>query len=537
MTAARDGATVSCLREGKAGQPPMSTHNLSDLVRQAAARAPQKPALLHLDRQLSWSELDARVDRVAAGLRGLGLDPGDRVALVLGNTPAFPISYFAVLRSGLVAVPVNHAYTGRELEHVLGDSGARAIITQAQLAGTIANVSPSLPALEHVIVAEASTAPSGTTLLDELLATDGGPMPSQGADEDLAVLIYTSGTSGRPKGAMLTHRALLANLDQCSRIDPAVMAEDDVVLLVLPLFHIYGLNAGLGMIAKNAATGVLVERFDPVDTLDVMRRHQVSNVIGAPPMYVAWTMLPDVGDAFAAVRLAVSGAAPLPPEVLGRVLDATGHHVFEGYGLTETAPVLTTTLMSEVAKAGSIGQPIPGVELQLWDDDGFEVDEDDPGEIVVRGANVFSGYWPDGHDGPDEDGWFRTGDVAYADDDGDLHLVDRTRELVLVSGFNVYPREVEEVLAGHPDIEEAAVIGIQHPMTGETVKAVVVPCKGATLTADEVIEFCAERLARFKCPTAVEFVDELPHSVTGKLAKGRLRERAASAETAASAGG
>jgi len=507
----------------------MSTQNLSELVRQAAERAPDKPALLHLDRVMTWTELDATVDRAAAGLRALGLDPGDRVALVLGNTPAFAISYFGVLRAGLVAVPVNTAYTGRELTHVLGDSTTRAVIVQGQTASTVSEVAGSLPALEHVVVAETSTAASGMTTLDALLASGGaGPAEPVGAGEDLAVLIYTSGTSGRPKGAMLTHRALLANLDQCSRIDPPVMAQDDVVLLVLPLFHIYGLNAGLGMVAKHAATGVLVEHFGPADSLDVMRRHQVTNVIGAPPMYVMWSMLPDVGDAFAAVRLAVSGAAPLPPEVLGRFLDASGHHIFEGYGLTETAPVLTTTLMSEVAKAGSIGRPIPGVELELRNDDGSPVEEDDPGEIAVRGANVFSGYWPDGHDGPDDSGWFRTGDVAYADDDGDLHLVDRTRELVLVSGFNVYPREVEEVLAGHPDIEEAAVIGIQHPLTGESVKAVIVARDGAHLTADQVIEFCAERLARFKCPTAVEFVSELPHSVTGKLAKGRLRESAGS---------
>jgi long-chain acyl-CoA synthetase len=305
------------------------------------------------------------------------------------------------------------------------------------------------------------------------------------------------------------------------------MDADDVMLLVLPLFHIYGLNAGLGMVAKHAATGVLVEQFDPVDTLAVMRRHSVTNVMGAPPMYVAWSMLPDVGDAFAAVRLAVSGAAPLPADVLGRFLDASGHHVFEGYGLTETSPVLTSTLMSEAAKPASIGRPIPGVELQLRDADGAEVAEDDPGEIVVRGANLFSGYWPDGRDGPDADGWFRTGDVAYADEDGDLHLVDRTRELVLVSGFNVYPREVETALNQHPGIAEAAVIGISHPYTGESVKAFVVAREGAVLTAEEVVEFCAQRLARFKCPTAVEFVAELPHSVTGKLAKGRLREAAA----------
>jgi long-chain acyl-CoA synthetase len=269
---------------------------------------------------------------------------------------------------------------------------------------------------------------------------------------------------------------------------------------------------------------VLSERFDPVETLDQIRRLGVTNVVGAPPMYVAWSMLPDVGDAFTSVRLALSGAAPLPSDVLHRFLDVTGHHVFEGYGLTETAPVLTTTLMSEVAKPSSIGRAVPGIELKLLDEQRRPVEDGDPGEIWVRGANLFSGYWPDGADGPDSDGWFGTGDVAYIDDDGDLHLVDRRRELILVSGFNVYPREVEDVLIEHPDIEEAAVIGIAHPYTGEAVKALVVLRSGARLSAEDVIAYCAESLARFKCPTAVEFVDELPHTATGKVSKGRLRE-------------
>jgi long-chain acyl-CoA synthetase len=295
---------------------------------------------------------------------------------------------------------------------------------------------------------------------------------------------------------------------------------------VLPLFHVYGLNSGLGMTAYVGATGVLADRFDPVDTLSLVQRTHVSNIVGAPPMYVAWSMLPEVGEALESLRVAVSGAAPLPTTVLAAMLETAGHHVFEGYGLTETAPVLSTTLCSEVPKPGSIGRPIPGVEVRLLDDSGDDADEGDPGEIVVRGANLFSGYWPDGADGPDADGWFRTGDVAYADPEGDLFLVDRVRELILVSGFNVYPREVEEVIVTHPAVAEVAVIGIAHPYTGETVKALVVPESGQNLTADDVIDWAARRLARFKCPTSVEFVEELPHSLAGKVAKGRLRESA-----------
>ena len=486
----------------------VSAANVSDLVRDAASATPDKPALLFHGETVTWAELEARVSACARGLAALGASPGDRVAVHLGNTPDFVVAYFGALRAGCVALPVNTGYTADELAHVIGDSGATVVVTGVSTA--------SLVKAPTVVV---TASPEWRALL-----ADRTPAESVGGGEDLAVLLYTSGTSGRPKGAMLTHRALLANLSQTSQIDPPVVADDDVVLLVLPLFHVFGLNAALGSVAQHGATGVLTERFDPVETLELVRRHGVTNVVGAPPMFVAWSMLPDVGDAFTSVRLALSGAAPLPPNVLHRVLDVTGHHVFEGYGLTETAPVLTTTLMSEVAKPGSIGRPVPGVEIRLVDERGAAVEEGDPGEVVVRGANLFSGYWPDGADGPDADGWWSTGDVAVVDDDGDLHLVDRRRELILVSGFNVYPREVEEVLETLEGVAEAAVLGIAHPYTGESVKALVVRAPGSALTADDVIEHCTRRLARFKCPTAVQFVDGLPHSATGKVSKGRLRE-------------
>jgi long-chain acyl-CoA synthetase len=489
--------------------------NVSDLVSRAAARHPAKPALVAGSRTVTWGELDGAVSALAAGLLARGLAAGDRVGLLLPNGIEFATAYFGVLRAGLVALPLNTAYTAAEIGYQLSDSGASLVLASDALAELAAG-SPA----EVVAV--------GSDAWSALVSSAGGAesVAARGGAEDTAVLLYTSGTSGRPKGAMLTHRALLANLAQLARIEPAVVAPDDRVLLVLPLFHVYGLNAGLGMTAYVGATGVLAERFDPVETLGLVEAEQVSNIVGAPPMYVAWSMLPRVSESLVSLRLAVSGSAPLPPPVVSSLLDTSGHHVFEGYGLTETAPVVTTSLCSEVPKPGSIGRPIPGVELLLLDDRGEEVDEGDPGEIVVRGANLFSGYWPDGRGGPDADGWFRTGDVAVADDDGDLFLVDRVRELILVSGFNVYPREVEDAIEGHPAVAEVAVIGIPHPYTGETVKAFVVPVADATPTADDIIEYAARRLARFKCPTSVEIVVELPHSAIGKVAKGQLRESA-----------
>ena len=483
------------------------TLNLADLVRSAAESVPDKAALVGANGSVTWGELDRQVDALAGALRGRGLAAGDRVGILLPNSVEFATAYFAVLRAGLVALPLNTAYTESELEHQLTDSAAALVVTDEARRPLV----------------ECPTLVIGSQEWHDALTHE----PFDGArvgTEDLAVLLYTSGTTGRPKGAMLSHRALLANLEQLSRIEPHVVAPEDVVLLVLPLFHVYGLNAGLGMTARAGATGVVAERFDPVETLELVRRHRVTNIIGAPPMYVAWSMLPELGDAMSTLRLAVSGAAPLPPEVLAAMREATGHDVYEGYGLTETAPVLTTTLCSDTAKPGSIGRPIPGVQMRLVDDSGDDADAEDPGEITVRGANIFSGYWPDGAGGADTNGWFRTGDIAYADADGDLFLVDRLRELILVSGFNVYPREVEDVLLTHPDIAEVAVLGVPHPYTGETVKALVVARDGAALTGRDVIDHAAARLARFKCPTSVEFVDELPHSVTGKVAKGRLRE-------------
>jgi long-chain acyl-CoA synthetase len=338
---------------------------------------------------------------------------------------------------------------------------------------------------------------------------------------------------------MLPHRALLANHEQLARLEPPIVRAEDTVLLALPLFHAYGLNSGLGAVAYHGACGVLVERFDPADACAVIARHRVTTVLGVPSMYVGWSLLPDLAESMGSVRMAVCGAAPLDPATAARFTEATGRQIVVGYGLTETAPVLTTTLASPMRRADSIGRPIPGVELRLVgaggeiitaDDDegdfGFEAPGSpgtDPGEIVVRGANLFAGYWPDGRGGPDEDGWWATGDIAYADANGDLYLVDRVGELILVNGFNVYPREVEIVLLAHPDVEDAAVLRAPHPYTGQTVKAYVVRAPGADPTTEEIMLHCERNLARFKCPTSVEFVSRLPYSAIGKVRKTELR--------------
>jgi long-chain acyl-CoA synthetase len=523
--------------------------NVADLVRRAAGFGADRPALRWHDRVLTWGQLDAQVDAVAAALRELAPDRGGaaavgpRVAIALPNVPEFAAAYFGALRAGLVVVPVNPGYTAGELQHVLTDTGAEIILGTPAVLQAVASV--EAPALRHAYSLGEPTGeePAVARPFAELLADPQGPVDAAAGGEDIAVLLYTSGTSGMPKGAMLSHRALLANHTQLAAIEPQPVGADDIVLLALPLFHSYGLNTGLGAIAYHGACGVLVERFDPADALVRIRRHGVTVVVGVPPMYVAWSLMGDqLATGFAGVRVAVSGAAPLEVPTARRFAEVVGRPVYEGYGLTETAPVLTTTLGEKEPAAGSIGRPLPDVEVQLVDAEGNvvgEVDDDgvddddidydspespgtDPGVMVVRGPNLFSGYWPDGHGGPDADGWWSTADIAYANADGDLFLVDRVGDLIIVSGFNVYPHEVELVLCNHPAVVEAAVVGVPHPYTQQTVKAYVVRRPDATVTAEELIAYCERNLARFKCPTAVEFVPELPKSATGKVRKGEL---------------
>ncbi|MGZ4640400.1 MAG: AMP-binding protein [Actinomycetes bacterium] len=490
--------------------------NLAHLVRDAAARRGEHPALVAGGRTLTWAQVDAAVDAAAAGLQALHLAPGDRVALVLGNVPEFVFAYFGALRAGLVAVPANTGSTPTELQWQLGDSGARAVVFDRYGAASVRAL-PESDGLTRVVV--------GAPARGEVAfgSFSGTPREHATDPEDLALLMYTSGTSGRPKGAMLSHRALLASVEQVHALEHAAVTPDDVVLIVLPLFHIYSLNGTLAGIARVGATAVLAERFDPLATLDVVRQQHVTNIPGAPPMFVAWCERPDLGEAFSGVRLLLTGAAPMPASVLEQVHTATGLPVFEGYGLTEAAPGVTSTLVGGTAKPGSVGRALPGVELRLVDEDGEPAEEGDTGEICVRGPNLFSGYWPDGSGGPDEHGWYATGDVAYVDDDGDLVLVDRRKELIIVSGFNVYPREVEDAIHSYPGVEEVAVVGVPHPYTGEAVKAFVVPKPGKRVAPSDVTAHVSTRLARFKWPTIIEIVDKLPHSATGKVAKGRLR--------------
>ena len=519
----------------------MPTHDVSSFVAEAALDRPEMLAVVESGgRSVTWGVLEDEVARIATGLGAAGLVAGQRVLLALGNRIEFVTSYLGVLRAQVVAVPVNPRATTGELARMIADSGSRVVIADAETVATVRDavrlvraaragetdeLDADLVGRSHdprVYVVDAP-AEEGEQPYDALRSAAARPVPALPDPEKLACLLYTSGTSGRPRAAMLTHRALVANIDQAAGVEPPMIHGDDVVLGVLPLFHVYGLNAVLGAVLRHRAKLVLTERFDPQATLDLIDDEAISVVPVAPPVFAYWLPEEHLRERLGPVRLMLSGSAPLSPQLIEQFADATGIPVHQGYGLTEASPIVTSTLCSVELQTGSVGAALPGIEIKLLDDVGQVPEGDDPGEIWIRGANVFSGYWPEGAGGPDADGWWGTGDVGFLDASGDLFLVDRLKELVIVSGFNVYPVEVEDVIREVDGVAEAAVIGVEDDATGEAVVAYVVPVAGADAVAPAVAEHCAARLARFKQPTRIEMVDELPLTVTGKVQKGALR--------------
>ena len=481
-------------------------------------------AFISRGRRTTYGELRHQVADLRAGLVRLGIEPGDRVALLSANNWFFAVSYLATLGAGAVAVPLNPASPSAEIRAELTAIGARVAIVGPSGRDAMAGIGKGATPVEHVIVPDGVELAAATPV-EKLLGGPPTPVVDRAAD-DVAVLIFTAGTSGSPRAAMLTHGNLLANLEQMQQHPGRALRPDDVSLGVLPMFHIFGLNVLLGLSLYAGASVVLVERFDPASALDTIRDHRITLIAGAPPMFQAWAGMNGADPAaMESVRLVVSGAAPLYPDVADAFERRYGKPIFQGYGLTEAAPTVTSSVIGGVSKPSSIGLPLPGIEVRLVDTDGEDALTGDPGEVWVRGPNVFAGYWEDAaatEKAITPDGWLRTGDVAVVDDDGYLYLVDRAKDLIIVSGFNVFPAEVEEALLEHPGIRSVAVVGVSHPHTGETVKAFVVQAPGHHLEEDQVIEFCAGRLARYKCPTKVTFLDELPTGMGGKLLRREL---------------
>jgi long-chain acyl-CoA synthetase len=477
-------------------------------------------ALISRNQPITYADLRDRVGRMRGGLAGLGVGAGDRVAIICGNGHPFVVTYLAVVGLGAVAAPLNPASPGPELQRELAAIGPVVVVVDRSAAGPWGAVDRStLPTVREVVAIDGD-AGDGARAVDDLLAAE----PRRAVDvapDHLAVLMFTSGTAGSPRAAMLTHGNLLANIDQARSVTGRV-APGDVVYGVIPCYHIFGLNVIVGFSLSVGATVVLVQRFDPATALESIRARGVSVIPGAPALWVAFAHFDEApADAFSGVRLALSGAAKLPVSVSERIEERFGIRIAEGYGLTEASPVVTSSAgMTPVF--GSVGRLLGGMELRLVDDDGSDALVGDAGEIWVRGPNVFAGYLDDAEATArvlTGDGWLRTGDIGMCDEDGRLYLLDRSKDLVIVSGFNVYPAEVEEVLLAHPAVADAGVIGVPHPHTGEAVKAFVVLTEGASIDEDALIDHCRDHLARYKCPGKILFVDELPRSATGKLVR------------------
>ncbi|MEW6273519.1 MAG: long-chain fatty acid--CoA ligase [Bacillota bacterium] len=500
--------------------------SLPALLARTVSKFPEKTAMIFFGRETPYQQLGACVERLASALYDLGVRKGDRVALMLPNCPDFVISYYAILRLGAIVVNTNPMYVEREIEHQVNDSQSKMIITLIDLYPRVKNVSAKTP-LEKVLLtgfAGKPELPEGTPWLPDLYLSERGPAPAVEIDpeQDIAVLQYTGGTTGVPKAAALTHFNLYANTTQVNHF---FRGDENkrLILSVLPFFHVYGMTCCMNLAIAAGTTMILVPRFVPAEIAKIISQYRPTFFPGVPTMFLALLNCPDFED-FSTVMVYSSGAAPLPQEVFNgyaKKLAGTASLLAEGYGLSEASPVTHSNPVFGENKPGSIGIPYPDTECKIMDaETGTRVvPVGEIGELVIKGPQVMKGYW----NRPEEtakalrDGWLYTGDLARMDEDGYFYIVDRKKDLIIAGGYNIYPREVEEVLFTHPKVLEAVVAGVPDPYRGETVKAYIVLREGESATEEEIIEFCRERLAAYKVPRRVEFRKELPKSAVGKL--------------------
>ncbi len=507
--------------------------HLGEIVTLTAERNPNKTAFIFRDQPTTYREFDAQINKIANGLLALGLGKGDRIGLYMHNLPLFMEAYYGVQRIGGTIVPLNPLYKPAEISFILNDCGAKAILTYSLFAPAVQAARADMPNLQHVIVATPEPAAGVLLWRDVFGNASAAPPPAASIDPatDVAVICYTSGTTGRPKGAMLTHQNFLSNCTEMNQSQRVALNSDDVVWVGLPLFHIYAMNVAMNLGVIVGATMVVMERFEPVAAFDMIAKNHVTAVHGAPPMYIAWSAVPNAGSYdLSSLRYCGSGAAALPVQVLENFKAATGVEITEGYGLTEAAPVVTTNGAGMISKPGSVGPAAPGIEIRLVDPQtGQDVPVGEVGELICRGPNVMVGYYNRAEATAEalQDGWLHTGDLATMDVDGYYYIVDRLKDMINVSGYNVYPREVEELLYRHPAVADAAVVQAPDAYQGESVFAFVVLKPDATATEGELIAYCRDNLAVFKAPKRIAFRDTLPKNNTGKVLRRELRDEAA----------
>jgi long-chain acyl-CoA synthetase len=504
--------------------------NLAVILEESTKRNPDKVAIIFDDFKLTYAQLNGAANQVANALVGAGIKRGDRVGMMLPNVPQFPIIYFGILKAGGIAVPMNVLLKGREVAYYLSDSEASAFFYWDMFAADAtagAREAPSVKNLIQVGIAPAD-APEGGQDFFAFMGTQKPTFDTVATNpDDTCLIIYTSGTTGQPKGAELTN----LNLFECCHLGTHIFTfdQDDVILAVLPMFHSFGLSNVVNGGIHGGITLTLMPRFDADKCLQVIQRDKVSLFLGVPTMYFALLNHPERSTYdLSSLRLCVSGGASIPGEVIKSWEQSTGTKILEGYGLSETSPTATFNQIETGQKVGSIGKPIWGVEVKIFDEQDNEVPQGERGEIVIKGHNVMKGYWrrPEATAEAIKNGWFHSGDIGYIDDEGFIFIVDRKKEMIIRGGFNVYPREIEEVIYMHASIAEAAVVGIPDEKFGEEIHAVVAAKPGMTIDPDELIAFVKERVAAYKYPRTVEVVKELPKGPTGKIMKREIKARA-----------
>lgn len=508
---------------------------LSCLLDDAAAGHPEKTAIIFAGREIKYGELAVMVNRAATALSEMGVSKGDRVSIMLPNCPQLVIGYYAALKIGAIVVQTNPMYMEKELKYQINDSGSETIIALDAFYPRIKNIKDEVPLKNIIIVSfgtERSQLDEGAVYFDELVKKypPEPPEADLNPEEDLAVLQYTGGTTGLSKGAMLTHMNLLSNTLQTKEVLAADSSlGEDRILVALPLFHVYGMTAGMNLAIALACAQILVPRFEVNEVLQIINKFKPTLFPGAPTMYIAINNHPKVKEYdISSIRNCISGSAPLPVEVAQKFEALTGGNLVEGYGLTEASPVTHVNPLKGKRKLGSIGLPLPDTDCAIVDLETGEKElpYGEVGELVCRGPQVMKGYWNMPEETKDvlRNGWLYTGDIAKMDEEGYVYIVDRKKDMVCAGGFNVYPRDVEEVLFEHPKVVEAAVVGVPDPYRGETVKAFIVLKEGETATSEEIIEFCRERMAAYKVPKKIEFRPELPKTVVGKVLRRVLAE-------------
>jgi long-chain acyl-CoA synthetase len=498
--------------------------NLAVILTETARSAPDHPVAVFDAGRLTYRELDQASDRVAAALAVAGIEPGDRVALQLPNIPQFLISYFGILKAGGVVVPLNVLLRAPEVAFHLSDSGARALITWE---GVLSEAAKGAEAAGvEAIYAVGHVGAAGALPFEGLLgdtAPSGGMVTRQ--PTDTAVIVYTSGTTGRPKGAELTHIQLYMNADIPGRLFD--VQPDDIVVAVLPLFHVFGLSSIMDCCVRFGCTMSLIPRFSPAAVLTAIQRDRATIFEGVPTMFTDLLSYPELGSYdLSSLRVAISGGASIPAPVLDAFEERLGLVILEGYGMSETAATMTFNPSAAERRPYSVGKPIWGTQTQVWDDEGRPLPPgpEHVGEIVTRGLHVMKGYWhkPEATAATFTGDWLHTGDLGYFDEDGFLFIVSRKKELIIRGGYNVYPSEIENVLHAHPAVAEAAVVGVPDVRLGEEVMAVVIVRPSMDLLERELVSYCRERLAAYKCPRIFQFRRELPKNTLGKVLKDEL---------------